>query len=146
MSDRTWPLRAIREAAGKTVFFIAALPAVLRAALRLAWLNRRYDLDQLADRLRTVRPWGPSYLSNPRYLRGSARRLLRLLPPRGFGPCLKQSFLLLDLWSRCGLAPTIHIGTRKQDGERKFHAWVTLPETEDPAPTETTGYSELWSR
>lgn len=137
--------RPMRETLGKALFFVLAVPVVLRAALRLAWLNRRCDLDQLADQLRAVRPWRGSYLAHPRYLRGSAQRLLSWLPPRGFGPCLKHSFLLLDLWSRCGLEPKIHIGTLKNGEEHHFHAWVTLPETREPH-LDAGEYAELWSR
>lgn len=136
-------LRATRELSSKALFLAAALPALLRAALRLTWLNRRHDLGELADRLRAVRPWKPSYLANPRYLNGSAERLVHLLPPRGFGHCLKHSFLLLDLWSRCGLEPRIHIGTLKLDGEPKFHAWVTVPGDEDQDTARD--YAEIWS-
>ncbi len=132
------------ELATKAVFLVAALPVVLWAAIRLSWLNRRYDLEQLADRLRAVSPWKPSYLTNPRYLGGSAWRLLRWLPPRNFGPCLKHSFLLLDLWSRCGLEPRIHIGTMRVDGEMKFHAWVTVLGS-DPQQSNTSEYAEVWS-
>lgn len=135
--------RAIRELPSKAIFVFAALPALLRAALRLTWLNRRCGLDQLADRLRVVEPFSPSYLANPRYLDGSAHRLVRLLPPRGFGRCLKHSLLLLDLWSRCGLEPRLHIGTRKQDGEQKFHAWVTIPGKHPPRAA--GDYAEIWS-
>ena len=138
-------LRASREISRKAIFFAVALPAVLRAALRLTWLNHRYDLVQLADQLRAVRPWGPSYLANPRYLRGASQRLLAWLPPRGFGPCLKHSFLLLDLWSRCGLEPKIHIGTLKRNGQPHFHAWVTLPESAELPQGASPEYAELWS-
>ncbi len=131
----------MRELSTKAAFFVAALPAVLRAARRLVRLNRQCDLRQLADRLRTVEPWEGSYLANPRYLDASVSRLVKVLPPRSFGPCIKRSFLLLDLWSRCGLEPKIHIGTHKRDGEHRFHAWVTVPGRERPAPD----YAEIWS-
>ena len=143
-----------RKSWRKATFFLAALPAILRAAARLAWLDRRCDLSELADRLRAVRPWRESYLANPRYLDASAYRLAGLLPPRRHGRCLKHSFLLLDLWSRCGLQPRIHIGTLKGEDGRRFHAWVTVsggesvPDGESvpgesvPAASE---FAELWS-
>ncbi len=131
----------MRELSTKAAFFVAALPAVLRAAGRLVRLNRRCDLQELADRLRAVEPWQESYLANPRYLDASVSRLVKLLPPRNFGPCIKRSFLLLDLWSRCGLEPRIHIGTQKRDGEHHFHAWVTVSGRDKPAPE----YAEIWS-
>ncbi len=129
----------MRELLSKVAFFVA----VLWAALRLARLDRRHDLRELADRLRAVNPWRASYLTNPRYLDGSVSRVLELLPPRRFGPCLKGSLLLLDLWSRCGLDPRIHIGTLKHEGERQLHAWVSLPGSDTPA--EPSGYAEIWS-
>ncbi len=125
----------------KTVFFVAALPAVVRASLRLSWLNKRCDLQQLANRLRSVERWNGSFLANPRYLDGSVSRLVSLLPPRRFGSCIKRSFLLLDLWSRCGLEPRIHIGTLKRDDEYHFHAWVSVPGSDGPPPE----YTEIWS-
>ncbi len=131
----------MRELSRKVAFFVAALPVVLRAARRLVRLNRRHDLQELADRLRSVEPWQASYLANPRYLDASVSRLVKVLPPRNFGPCIKRSFLLLDLWSRCGLEPRIHIGTHTRGGEHHFHAWVTTPESGEPAP----GYAEIWS-
>ncbi len=132
------------ELTRKAVFFLAALPAVLRAALRLAWLDRRHGLQELADRLRAVAPLKLAYLANPGYLDGSVSRLLGFLPPRRLGPCLKRSFLLLDLWSRCGLEPTIHIGTLEHDGERRFHAWVSVAGGDAPAAADG-GYAEIWS-
>ncbi len=131
----------MRVLATKAAFFIAALPAVVRAARRLVRLNRHCDLQELADRLRSVEPWGETYLANPRYLDASVSRLVRVLPPRAFGPCIKRSFLLLDLLSRCGLEPRIHIGTQKRDGENHFHAWVSVPGSRKPAPE----YAEIWS-
>ena len=132
----------MRELLAKTTFFVAALPAVLRAAWRLTRLDRHHDLRELVDRLRAVRPWPPSYLANPRYLDGTVSRLLGLLPPRRLGRCLKRSLLLLDLWTRCGLDPRIHIGTLKHGGEHRFHAWVSLPGSDSPQPS---GYAEIWS-
>ena len=68
----------------KVAFFVTALPAVLRATLRLVWLDRRHDLRELTDELRAVAPWRPSYLANPRYLDGSVSRLLQVLKISGF--------------------------------------------------------------
>ena len=99
------------------------------------------EFDEFTDRLRAVEPWEGSYLANPRYLDASVSRLVKVLPPRNFGPCIKRSFLLLDLWSRCGLEPRIHLGTHKSDGEHRFHAWVTVPGSADPA----SDYEEIWS-
>jgi hypothetical protein len=39
---------------------------------------------------------------------------------------MKRSLLLLHLWSRCGLAPRLHLGVSRA-GEEGFraHAWLT---------------------
>ena len=39
---------------------------------------------------------------------------------------MKRSLLLLRLWSRCGLAPRLHLGVSRA-GEEGFraHAWLT---------------------
>jgi hypothetical protein len=50
--------------------------------------------------------------------------LLPVLPPCGAGRCLKRSLLLLDLWSRAGLAPSLHLGVRGDGKTRGGHAWV----------------------
>lgn len=136
----------MRDFFAKATFFVVALPVVVRAALRLVRLNKRYDLRELADRLRAVDPWNESFLANPHYLDASVSRLLKVLPPRRFGPCIKRSFLLLDLWSRCGLEPRIHLGTRKSDGEHHFHAWVTVPGADRRLSADVAAdYAEIWS-
>jgi hypothetical protein len=67
-------------------------------------------------------------LIRPEWLLATVEALVFLLPPWRYGRCLKRSLLLLDLWSRCGLSPRLHLGVRR-DGERgrhQGHAWVTV--------------------
>jgi len=109
-------------------FFLLALPAVTRASLRVAWLQRRLPLDELAARLRATPRFALPVLANPEWLLATLDRLLPLLPPRGYGRCLKRSLLLLDLWSRCGLRPRLHLAApiARAAGGREGHAWVTV--------------------
>jgi transglutaminase superfamily protein len=134
----------------RAAFFLLALPLVVRASARCAWWERRLPLDALVDRLRAVPPldWAP--LANPPWLLATLDRLSGLLPPWRYGRCLKRSLLLLDLWSRCGLCPRLHLGVRREDETRyQGHAWVTV----DPSPgadtvstlgTATLGYQEAF--
>ena len=128
----------------KAVFFLLALPAVARAAARLAWLERRLPLEELVTRLRAARSFRISTLARPEWLLATVDRLLFLLPPWRYGRCLKRSLLLLDLWSRCGLRPRLHLGVRRdgEQGRHQGHAWVTVdgcvvsaPSKEAPAIT-----------
>jgi len=109
-------------------FFLLALPAVMRASLRVAWLQRRLPLDELAARLRSTPRFALSLLANPEWLLATLDRVLPLLPPRRYGRCLKRSLLLLDLWSRCGLPPRLHLAApiARAAGPREGHAWVTV--------------------
>lgn len=134
-------------AAGKALFAIAALPALARASFRLWRLNREYELEELAQRMARVPAWRVRWLGKPHYLNASVQRLSRPLPPWRLGPCLKRSLLLLDLWSRCGLEPRLHLGAAKEDGgAARFHAWATLPGSAGSrqAP-EGDGFTEIWS-
>jgi len=136
---------AMSDLLRKALFAVIALPVLLRAALRLSRLDRQHDLEELAERMARVRPWRLALLSNPRYLEACVRRFAGSLPPRRLGPCLKRSLLLLDLWSRCGLQPRIHLGVASSgDGSHSFHAWVSVPANEAWAPAEAK-HTELWS-
>ena len=112
----------------RVAFFALALPAVLRAAARLAWLERRLPLDDLVERLRSAGPFVLRPLARPEWLLATLDRVLPLLPPRRYGRCLKRSLLLLDLWSRCGLRPRLHLAApiARAPGKREGHAWVTV--------------------
>lgn len=109
----------------KAAFFAVALPAVARAAVRVLWLER-LAMDETARRLRDVRPFRLTWLRQPVLMLGTVERLLWVLPPWSAGPCLRRSLVLLDLWSRCGLEPRLHLNFKAGGGhERLGHAWVT---------------------
>jgi hypothetical protein len=38
---------------------------------------------------------------------------------------MKRSLVLLHLWSRCGLAPCLHLGVALGGGGLQGHAWLT---------------------
>lgn len=134
----------------RAAFFLLALPALLRASVRVATLERRLPLDALVGRLRRTRPFLLAPLRRrPEWLLASLDRVLALLPPRGYGRCLKRSLFLLDLWSRCGLAPRLHLGVRRDDQrEHEAHAWITVtPPPGSPASdlgTSPEGYAEAF--
>jgi len=51
--------------------------------------------------------------------------------------------LLLDLWSRCGLAPRLHLGVRYAGDRREGHVWITVagrPELSAAAPSYTEAF------
>jgi len=125
----------------KGVFFLLALPSVVRAAWRVRRLEPGCSLPELVDRLRRVKPWRFAFLNHLAYLEGSVGRLAALLPLRGLGPCMKRSLVLLDLWSRCGLDPRFHLGMAQGEDDRRLHAWVTSRKRSAPS-----GYVEIWSR
>jgi hypothetical protein len=118
------------------------LPAVIAASIRTWWLYRRVPLDQVCRALVEARPLPPPLSDPAGYLR-LVNRLLRVLPPRGMGPCFKRSLLLLDLWSRCGLVPRLHLGVRGSAVHRDGHAWVTVAGRPDLSSGET-GYTEAF--
>ena len=74
---------------------------------------------------------------------GLVNRLLRVLPPRGLRPCFKRSLLLLDLWSRCGLEPRLHLGLRRREDRREGHAWITVADRPDLSAGKG-GYTEAF--
>jgi hypothetical protein len=107
------PLDVLRSAA-----------AVLRASARLSFRKRGASLPELVSRLRDA---PPSRSADPLLSLAILERLLPLLPPYGTGRCVKRSLLLLDLWSRAGLDPELHLGLSAGE-ERRGHAWVTTRE------------------
>ncbi len=129
----------------KGLFAVVALPVLLRASLRLSRLDRHHGLEELAERMARVRPWRLAWLSNPHHLDACVRRFAGFLPPRRLGSCLKRSLLLLDLWSRCGLHPRIHLGVASTGDGHSFHAWVSVPGKEALSEPAKPKYAELWS-
>jgi hypothetical protein len=105
---------------------LRSLAAVARAAVRVSFHERRRDLPDLVTRLRST-PRDPA--CDPLLSLAVLERLLPLLPPYGAGRCVKRSLFLLDLWSRAGLAPSLHLGLRGAAGDRGGHAWITTSES-----------------
>ena len=118
------------------------LPAVAAASFRTWRLHRRLPLDRACKVLADVPPLPPT-LRDPEALLILVNRLLRVLPPRGLRPCFKRSMLLLDLWSRCGLAPRLHLGVRSSSDRREGHAWVTVSDRPDLSGGDP-GYTEAF--
>ena len=104
---------------------LRVLPLVVRSARRVSSLERTRDVRELSERLR-----GGELLAardrDPQLLAAATDRLCPVLPPWGMGRCLKRSLILLDLWSRCGLHPALHLGIRPRKGGRwEGHAWLS---------------------
>lgn len=112
------------------------------AAVRVARLNRRLPLDQLVERIRQV-PALPLGLRKPEAFQAAVNRWYRWVPPRGLRSCLKRSYLLLDLWTRCGLQPEFHLGVRTVDGVHDGHAWLTV-EGFDGGDNPKDGYEDAF--
>jgi len=130
---------------------VLALPLIARAACRCVFWERRLPLDELVERLRRTQPLRLRVIARPEWLLASLDRLLPLLPPWRYGRCLKRSLLLLDLWSRCGLRPRLHLGVRREgEGRHQGHAWVTVEAQQGAAPggpslaTSAQGYREAF--
>lgn len=115
-----------RQLLAKAIFFVAALPIVFQTARRVARLERQIPIDRLVAELRgSQRHALPRLLAQPTWLAGTVEWLLPWLPPQALGPCLRRALILVDLWSRAGLEPTLHIGLKPASGMREAHAWIT---------------------
>jgi len=99
-------------------------------------------LDQLVERIRRV-PVLPENLRRPEVFQALVNRWYTWLPPMGLRSCLKRSYLLLDLWARCGLEPEFHLGVRTVEGVPDGHAWLTL-EGFDGGENPEDGYHETF--
>jgi len=104
---------------------LRSLAAIARAAVRVSFYERRRSLPELVTHLRSTPRNGSC---DPRLALAVLERLLPVLPPYGAGRCVKRSLFLLDLWSRAGLAPSLHLGLRGAAGDRGGHAWITTRE------------------
>lgn len=104
------------------------LLCAVRVALSAGWLVRsrfRLPFDRVVAELRTGAPLRGA-LADPLLHLRVVNRLLPLLPPFGMGRCMKRSLLLLHLWSRCGLVPSLHLGVgHLPSAGRSSHAWLT---------------------
>ena len=110
---------------------------VLRAAVRVLWHEPRTDLPTLVIRLKSTRP--PHIGFDAALAEGVLERLLPILPPWGAGRCVKRSLMQLDLWSRAGRDPRLHLGIFEGAQSHEGHAWVT---TDGRIPE---GIAETWS-
>lgn len=110
---------------------------VLRAALRVWWHEPRADLPELVARLKNTPRARVGF--DVTLADGIVERLLPLLPPWGAGRCVKRSLLQLDLWSRAGRTPRLHLGLLEAGLRREGHVWVT---TDGAIPE---GIAETWS-
>jgi len=103
------------------------LVRAVAAACWAGWRVRRggrLPFDRLVEELREGRPFRGA-LADPELHLRVVSRLLPALPPWGMGRCMKRSLLLLHLWSRCGLAPCLHLGVAPLGEGLLGHAWLT---------------------
>ena len=107
-------------------FALRAAPLVWATGARVARRDREVGFGALVAELRRARerPLAPR-LANPAWLAGTLELLLPLVPPYRYGACLRRALVLLELWSRCGLEPTLHLGFRPERAPRDGHAWLT---------------------
>jgi hypothetical protein len=97
------------------------------AAYRAGWRVRRgarLPFDRLIEELRKGKPFTGALADPDLHLR-VVSRLAPVLPPWPMGGCMKRSLLLLNLWSRCGLEPSLHLGVAPLGEGLLGHAWLT---------------------
>jgi len=112
--------------ARRGAFVLLATPLVLATGWRVARLEVALPFGELIAALRARRASPlPAWLADPAGLAETVEKLLGILPPRRCGLCLRRALLLLELWSRCGLEPKLHLGFRLQAPDRDGHAWLT---------------------
>ncbi len=127
----------------KAVRAVLLLPWLAIAAVRVSIGYRGRRLDDLALWLGHA-PKLPVALRDPRLIAAMVSHAVPLLPPRTMGRCLKRSLILLDLWSRCGLTPALHIGIGGTGDARICHAWVTALDHSSPPP-EAGCFTEIFT-
>lgn len=110
----------------QVAFAVAATPLIFAVGWRIARSDRELGFGRLVEELRSNgrRPL-PRWLTRPDWLAGTLERWIAVVPPRRFGPCLRRSLILLELWTRCGLRPTLHLGFRTGSEDRGGHAWIS---------------------
>jgi len=114
---------------------LRAVAAVVRASLRVWWHEPRTSLPELVARLKNA---PPSHIAFDVTLADAVvERLLPLLPPWGAGRCVKRSLLRLDLWSRAGRTPRLHVGLLDAELGHEGHVWVTTDGSTLEGVTET---------
>ena len=102
---------------------VRAVAAAYRAGSRVQ-RGGRLPFDRLVEELRKGKPFKGALADPDLHLRVVCR-LLPALPPWPMGRCMKRSLLLLNLWSRCGLAPCLHLGVAPLGEGLLGHAWLT---------------------
>jgi hypothetical protein len=103
---------------------LRAATAAFAAAWRVQRRASRLPFDHFVEELRAGQPFAGELADPILHLR-VVSRLLPVLPPWRMGRCMKRSLLLLHLWSRCGLAPCLHLGVALAGGGLQGHAWLT---------------------
>lgn len=111
---------------------------VVRAAARVVWYEPRCDLRELVERLRTTPP--PRWCFDASLADGIIERLLPVLPPWGAGRCVKRSLVQLDVWSRAGRSPRLHLGLFEGAHTRAGHVWVSTDGAIPDGITETCAF------
>lgn len=110
----------------RLAFELRAAPLVFATGQRIARRDRVLGLGDLVVDLRARRSDPlPPRLARPEALAGAVERWLPIAPPRRYGICLRRALILLELWSRCGLEPVLHLGFRAETADREGHAWLT---------------------
>jgi hypothetical protein len=103
------------------------LVGAVLAAYRAGWRvqrGSRLPFDRLVEELRKGEPFAGALADPDLHLR-VVSRLLPVLPPWPMGRCMKRSLVLLNLWSRCGLLPCLHLGVAPLGEGLLGHAWLT---------------------
>jgi hypothetical protein len=103
------------------------LARAVAAAYRAGWRvqrGSRLPFDRLVEELRKGERFGAALADPDLHLR-VVFRLSPVLPPWRMGRCMKRSLLLVNLWSRCGLAPCLHLGLPPLGEGLLGHAWLT---------------------
>ncbi len=107
---------------------IVATGAVVLAGFRVARKEKRLGFDEMIEVLRSARP---VISCEPRAAGKVIGRLLRWIPPRGMGRCMKRSVILLHLWTSENLEVRIHLGAAADpEGKARGHAWLTVNDSE----------------
>jgi hypothetical protein len=108
----------------RPILLLHAVALASGAAWRLRRPAFHLPFDRLVEEQRTGAPLKGA-LADPLLHLRVVSRLLPVLPPRRMGRCMKRSLLLLHLWSRCGLAPCLHLGVAGGEAGVRGHAWLT---------------------
>jgi len=138
-------MRGVKTKTGELASKALAALAVSLVSIRVAFWARRLPIHELPARLRRVSTL-PGPLRSPAGFAWACRRFAGHLPPSDYGPCLRQSLLLVDLMARCGIETTLHCGVRKSGESLEGHAWVSVPDGgglgQEAVPAD---FREIWA-